>query len=68
LVNNQKCDSIVNLFKERIKNNLPKNIEYKLNFEQYSKPTKINLQNKFIDKAEKLLTDIYANKVNYLRS
>jgi len=68
LVNNQKCDSIVNLFKEWIKNNLPKNIEYKLSFDQYSKPTKISLQNKFVDKAEKTLTEIYANKVIYLRS
>ncbi|MCK9466906.1 MAG: M20/M25/M40 family metallo-hydrolase [Candidatus Absconditabacterales bacterium] len=68
LVNNQKYESIVSLFKEWVKNNLSKNIKYELSFDQHNKAVKIDLQNKFIDKAERILTDIYKNKVYYLRS
>ncbi len=63
LVYNQKCDTIKNLFEERIKNTLPKHITYKLSFDLCNKAIKLNNNNKYSQKARILLEKIYNNKV-----
>jgi len=68
LVNNQKCDSIMSLFKERVKNNLPKYLDHKISFDSCCKPIKLDLQNHFANKAEKILQEVYKNKVLYIKS
>ncbi len=68
LVSNQKCESIMSLFKERVKNNLPKYVEYKLTFDSCCKPTTLSVQNYFTNKAEEILTKVYKNKVHFIKS
>jgi len=68
LVSNQKCDSIISLFKERVNNNLPKYIKNKITFDTCCKAIKIDTQNYFADKAETILWKVYNHKVLHIRS
>lgn len=68
LVKNQKCDSIMSLFQERVNNNLTKDIEYKIMFDTCCKATNIDTQNYFSNKAETILEKIYNHKVLHIKS
>jgi hypothetical protein len=58
----------MSLFKERVKNNLPKYIKHEITFDICCKATKIDTQNYFINKAETILWKIYSHKVIHIRS
>lgn len=68
LVNNQKCDSIISWFQERVKNNLPQDINYTLNFDSCCKPTKLSTENSFSNKAKNILQKVYDKNVYYIQS
>lgn len=62
LVKSQEPGKIEELFKEYIKKTLPDYVEYELSFEQATSPVRINADNKFVEKAEKVLERIFGER------
>ncbi len=65
LVKNQTPEKIVELFKEFLKENLPEFVDYVFESEAANNPVRIDANNKYVLKAEKVLSEIFKTEVGH---
>ncbi len=63
LVNNQVPEKILSQLKKFIKENIPDYIEYEFESEAATYPVRINVDNKYVLKAKKILSEIFNQEV-----
>lgn len=64
IVASQDPEKIAKSFADFVKNNTPKYVDYTINFNGLHKPIKVNTNNVYIKRAEKILEDVYKSKIS----
>lgn len=62
LVKSQDPEKIADLFAEYVKKTLPKYVDYELSFEEGTFPVRISVDNEYVEKAEKVLEELFREK------
>lgn len=65
-VKKQNSEKIMNSFQQRVNSNIPDYVEYDIKINQISEWTAIDKKNKYFEKAESFLQDIFQNEVIHL--